>query len=68
MNNYKILQYGSITIALLLLATLAADAQILPPPPPPNNTGVPLDPLSWLMLAAGGAFAYRKYRKNIKED
>lgn len=69
MSNYKILQYGLVTIAMLLLAILAAHAQILPPPPQPptGGTGVPLDPVSWVVLGAGGAYAYKKYR-NSKDE
>jgi N-acetylneuraminic acid mutarotase len=70
MNNYKILQYSLITIAILLMATLAAHAQILPPPPqpPPGGAGVPLDPVSWVVLGAGGLYAYKKYKNSNTEE
>lgn len=54
------------------LSYTALYAQILPPPPPGNGGGanVPLDPASWVVLAAGGAYAYRRYRnqKDHSED
>ena len=42
----------------------------LPPEPPQNPQGVPLDPLSWVMLASGAGVAGKKYfdsRKSKKD-
>lgn len=57
MNNTHITTI--LLLALLLVCSLSATAQV-PPPPPPQE--VPLDPLSWALLGAGGAAAVKKYR------
>jgi hypothetical protein len=36
----------------------------LPPEPPENPQGIPLDPVSWVMLAAGAGVAGKKYYDN----
>jgi hypothetical protein len=38
----------------------------LPPEPPQNPQGVPLDPLSWVMLASGAGVAGKKYYDSRK--
>jgi len=51
-------------LASFIFIGLSASAQILPPPqlPPPGGTNVPLDPFSWVLLGAGGAYAIKRYR------
>ena len=41
-----------IAVAALMIAPMITFAQ---PPPPPPPGAVPLDPISWLLLFAGGA-------------
>lgn len=43
-----------------------AEAQILPPPPP-APLAAPIDPLSWVILGAGGIAAGRKYLNDKKK-
>ncbi len=38
----------------------------LPPEPPENPSGIPLDPVSWVVLAAGAGVAGKKYYDNKK--
>jgi hypothetical protein len=50
-----------------------AFSQILPPPSsgPSSGSGpasVPLDPVSWVMLASGGGLAAKKYYDKRKSD
>ena len=66
-------------IARLLLITAITSISLyaysqgggpLPPEPPQNPQGVPLDPLSWVMLASGAGVAGKKYydsRKSKKD-
>lgn len=63
----KVLNCILVTLAILLIATLTVNAQILPPPPP-SGASVPLDPVSWLMLAVGGGYAIYKYRKPSEDE
>ncbi len=55
-------------ICLFLVAAVAVYAQVAPPPlplgGPPPAADVPLDPLSWLLLGAGGTAAAGKYYKS----
>ncbi|MDX2002989.1 MAG: hypothetical protein SFW35_11190 [Chitinophagales bacterium] len=60
----------AVCIIVLLTATATLHAQILPPPGPGSGgggggggTGVPLDPMSWTLLASAGAYAMNLYRK-----
>ena len=57
------------TVIFVVFCTVSVYAQILPPPPP--GPGAPLDPLSWIILGAGGALAGKRYiesRKKKKGD
>jgi hypothetical protein len=36
--------------------------------PPQNNNNVPLDPVSWVLLAAGAGVAGKKYYDKRKEN
>ncbi len=53
------------TVFFISIICLTVYAQPDPPPPP---EGVPLDPLSWMLLAAGGGIAMRKMLKAQKKD
>ena len=60
-------------IAILYFGIQTASAQVLPPPgPAPSGGGgpaaVPLDPVSWIMLAAGGGIAAKKYANQKKKN
>jgi len=65
-------------LAFLVIGIQSASAQILPPPSPAPSGGggggpaaVPLDPVSWVMLAAGGGVAAKKYvdkRRDTKDN
>ncbi|MCG9909893.1 MAG: hypothetical protein MH137_01215 [Flavobacteriales bacterium] len=62
-----------LTAILFVCGVITAKAQVVPPPtlPPPPTTpppsaGAPLDPLSWIVLGAGGAAAAGKYYNNRK--
>ena len=66
---YKI----ALTIIVALCSITIVQAQIFPPPqqPPQQNNNVPLDPLSWTLLAAGGGVAAKRYydkRKGINKE
>lgn len=62
--NYKIIVGLLFTCIMLVASTAIVQAQILPPPPP--DSSVPLDPLSWVLLGAGGIFAGKKYYDSKK--
>jgi hypothetical protein len=51
-------------LLFLLVAALPASAQNDPAPEPEE---VPLDPLSWTLLGAGGAAAAKKYISKRKQ-
>jgi hypothetical protein len=65
-----------VLLSIILASTLTienASAQILPPPAPgpssgPGPASVPLDPVSWVMLASGGGLAAKKYYNRKKEN
>ena len=58
--NYKKISIALLLTCFIVLGTaVISHAQILPPPPP--DSSAPLDPLSWLLLGAGGIFAGKKY-------
>lgn len=48
----------SLVLVFLSAASLAVYAQGAPPPDP---QAVPLDPLSWVLLASGGVIGAKKY-------
>lgn len=56
-----------LSVMLFICLTAVSNAQVGPlpttPPPssPPPSAGAPLDPLSWVILGAGGAAAAGKY-------
>jgi hypothetical protein len=52
------LSYLVIVVAILI-ATPFVSLASTPPPGPPQ--AVPLDPLSWVLLASGGAIGAKKY-------
>lgn len=49
-----------VSFIILISLSQLAHAQINPPPDP-GSTSIPLDPLSWVLLAAGGGVASKKY-------
>lgn len=54
-------------VAFLLVCTMSYASA----PPPPDPDQIPLDPLSWVLLASGGAVAGKKYydyRKSKKSN
>ena len=55
-----------VVFVILIATSTMLNAQI-PPPPPPGGAG-PLDPISWILLGAGGAMAGKKYYDKRKED
>ena len=66
MKNRKTSVSLFLTFLVVIGSTAVSLAQILPPPP--TSSGAPLDPLSWLLLAAGGAFAGKKYLDRRSKD
>jgi len=54
--KFKMKLFPKVTVTLSLLLLVAEVVRAQPPPP----DGVPLDPLSWLVLGAGGAIAGKK--------
>ena len=65
MNNKNIVTLFIICL-FILAGPVIVKAQILPPPPP--DSSVPLDPLSWVILGAGGVAAGKKYLDNKKKN
>jgi len=68
----KIIQKTTLLV-FFCLALNTLQAQILPPPSPGPSSGpapaaVPLDPVSWVMLASGGGLAAKKYYDKRKSD
>ena len=61
MNRYTIVTVGIFIIMILFCQE--AMAQLGPPPNPGNGSNIPLDPMSWILLGAGAAYAGNKYRK-----
>jgi hypothetical protein len=58
---------------MLAFSVKNAFSQILPPPSPGPSSGpapaaVPLDPVSWVMLASGGGLAAKKYYDKRQSD
>lgn len=47
-----------------MLVLFSTNAFALLPPPDPEN--IPLDPVSWVLLASGGAIAGKKYYDSRK--
>jgi hypothetical protein len=58
--------------SLFLIIVGALFAQVAPPPGPLGGpgpaAGAPLDPLSWLLLGAGGTAAAGKYYKSKRNS
>lgn len=59
MNNKNYFIALLFTAVIVVASPMISQAQILPPPPP--DSSVPLDPLSWILLGAGGVAAGKKY-------
>jgi hypothetical protein len=53
---------------LILMAVLMALPLVMLAAPPNNNNNIPLDPVSWVLLAAGAGVASKKYYDKRKED
>lgn len=62
MKYFMLVVQPILAILLLLIFADSALAQVAPPP----AGGAPLDPVSWTVLAAGGAYAVHRYRKGKK--
>lgn len=65
MKNKNISIAFIFTLIIIVANSAISLAQVLPPPPP-GPSAVPLDPLSWLLLGAGGVVAGKKYLDNKK--
>jgi hypothetical protein len=58
----------SVRIITIILFTAAITTTVYSQGPPPDPNSVPLDPLSWLILAAGGAIGVKKYFFDKKNE
>lgn len=48
-------------IIVVFLFLFISEATFAASPPPPDPGQIPLDPMSWVLLGAGGAIAAKKY-------
>jgi hypothetical protein len=67
MTKQKFIYLTLFTFILMVSTNLVIKAGIPIPPPPGGAAGTPLDPISWVLLGAGGVAAGKKYYDKRKE-
>lgn len=48
-------------IIIVILVLFVSNNAFAASPPPPDPGQIPLDPMSWILLGAGGAIGAKKY-------
>jgi len=67
MSKHQLFYSILFTVLIVLVTSTITNAQVVPPPPPASPAGAPLDPISWVLLGAGGAVAGKKYYDKRKQ-